>query len=235
MKYIISIALFILLALPAVSQILDETKGLKGQLQLGLSFNTVSYHIYYDKIDNSEELAFAHFSPLSLNIGYNLSERTNVQLGIAYGGSENQYSWVPGTSDTLILNSSGKTNVFALPITVRHTVIKAYKRFPVYATLTVMPAWGSTRTIIEETRHGINSVTVDRRDTGVNTFVTAGFGFNYKISKSINGFFEYHAFKHNLTGENSVFYDWDQGARGLYKFFRTIGFGVNYDLKRKEG
>ena len=94
----------------------------------------------------------------------------------------------------------------------------------------MMPALGTTKFKRIETYRDNISTVLDVRDTGMNTFVTAGFGLNYKISKRFSGVIEYHAFKYNLTGNNSFHYDWDQGLTGFDRIYRSVGVGLNYRL-----
>ena len=216
------------LSLAAMAQS-DTTGAKENRLYIGAGFSTVSYHIYYNEPDEGEKHGAAYFAPLSLNIGYKWNERNSIQVGIAYGGSYDHFSWSAGSNDTLSFEISSRTHVLAVPVNIRHTLFKAFKRFPVYGTATVMPALGFTKTSTIETRHQV-ATTSTLRDSGINIFLTAGVGVEYKISKRFRGFFEYQAYKHNLTGRNSLFYDWDMGTKGFYKFIRTIGVGVNYHL-----
>lgn len=215
---------------PAISQINDTTNNDKGRLYIGLSFTTVSHHIYYKDFKGSKDITSGYFAPLALNIGYSLNEHANLQLGLAYGGSSDNITWSPGAMDTLSYNVQGNTNVLATPITLRWVFLKAYRRFPVYGMATLMPAYGISKSKTVETRNGETTNILDARDSGVNVFLTAGFGFNFRISKRFNGLAEYYALKYNLNGRNSFYYDWDQGFTGFNKIYRSIGIGVNYDL-----
>ena len=90
-----------------------------------------------------------------------------------------------------------------------------------------MPAFGTTKSEVVE-----NNITVsDTHDKGMDVFATAGVGFNYKISKRFEGYGEYLFFKRNLTGQNSLHYDWDQFAIKPEQVYRSFALGVNYKLK----
>lgn len=223
------ILLFTCLSEFSIAQVGDTTDTEKSNYYVGIGFSTVSHHIYYKNPKANGSVTSGYFAPLSISLGYRISRRTSVQVGIAYGGGSDHLNWSPGSKDTLMNDTNSRTHVLAMPVTMRYTFFKAFKRFPVYGTATVMPAYGFTKTSNVETRHQV-STTSTTRDSGVNTFFTAGIGLEYKISKRFNGFFEYHAYKHNLTGKNSAFYDWDIGGRGVDRIVRTVGLGVNYSI-----
>lgn len=229
MKMLLTLFLFIILSEFAIAQVEDTTDTEKSNYYVGVGFSTVSHHIYYKNPKANGSITSGYFAPLSINLGYRMSRRTSLQVGVAYGGGSDHYNWSPGSRDTLTFETSSRTHVLAMPVTIRYTFLKAFKRFPIYGTATVMPALGLTKTSTIETRHQVATTSITR-DSGINIFFTAGIGLEYKISKRFVGFFEYHAYKHNLTGKNSAFYDWDMGARGVDRLVRTVGFGVNYSL-----
>lgn len=229
MKTLFISVILTLLALAATAEHADSVDVKSGKLYLGASFSTVSHNIYYKSPKSGSNTVIAHFAPLSLNVGYRFNERTSIQAGVAYGGSSDHVDWMNNDGTTRI-DSYGKTNVIAVPLTVRHVFFKLFRRLPVYAAATFMPAYGITKTKITETKDNVTTTTTDVKDAGINTYFTAGVGLNYKITGHFNGFFEYYAYKHNFNGKNSVYYDWDQGMRGIDKVIRSVGIGLNYNL-----
>ena len=224
------IFLLLLLSLEAIAQQADSAVSDRSRFYVGVSFSTVSHHIYYKNPKGAQDVTSGYFAPLSVNFGYQLNERASIQAGLAYGGGTDRNNWSPGSGDTLLYDSYSNTHVLAVPVTMRYVLFKAFRRFPVYGTGTIMPAFGTTKSKTTEIRHGDTSTVLDVRDTDMNTFFTAGFGLNYKISKRFDGLVEYHAFKYNLTGNNSFFYDWDQGITGFLRIYRSVGVGLNYRL-----
>lgn len=217
------------LALKSQAQVSDSSKFVESKLYIGISFSTVSHNIYYDSHNAGSNAAIAHFAPLSVNIAYKLTERLSLQAGVAYGGSSDHVQW-KNNDGTGNIDNYTKTNVLALPLTARYSFIKLFKRVPVYGLATVMPAYGTTKYEVTETKNNITTTVADESDSGMNTYFTAGVGLNYKIYNRFNGFFEYYAYKHNFNGSNSVYYDWDQGMQGIGKVIRSVGIGLNYNL-----
>lgn len=133
------------------------------------------------------------------------------------------------TTDTVEYDYYSRTRVVAVSATLQHVLFRAFKRFPVYATASVLPAYGVSRSKTTETRvSGITTHSVT--DSGLNIFTTAGFGFNYRISNSFQGYVELLPFKHNMTGENSFDRDWGQYNSRTRQLFQSVGIGVNYKL-----
>lgn len=229
MKRIYFTIFSILLISRVNAQQIDSTASAENKIYLGVSFSTISHNIYYKSPKAGNNTAIGHFAPLSLNLGYRLNERTSIQAGVAYGGSSDHVDWMSNDGTTRI-DSYGKTNVIAVPLTVRHVFFKLFRRLPVYAAATFMPAYGITNSKITETKDNVTTTTTDVKDAGINTYFTAGVGLNYNITGHFNGFFEYYAYKHNFNGKNSVYYDWDQGMRGIDKVIRSVGIGLNYNL-----
>lgn len=194
----------------------------------GISFSTVSHHIYYKNSKAQEIFNLGYFAPLSLYLGYNFGRNMRVQAGLAYGGSSEKFSWTP---DNKVFHTvSSRTNVIAMPVTLQHVIFKVFRRFPLYVTGTLMPAYGISQTEYSQSENGVTAQVIDGTDQGINAFVTAGIGVNYKISQRLYGQVEYHALKYNLNGKNSLFYDWDQEHVGLMHLYKSVGIGLNYKL-----
>lgn len=220
--------IFFLFPVLAVAREGDTAKVRYDKLYAGISFSTVSHHIYYKDSKAQDIISSGYFAPLSLYLGYNFGRNMRVQAGLAYGGSSEKFSWTP--DNKVFHTASSRTNVIAMPVTLQHVMFKVLKRFPLYATGTLMPAYGISQTEYSQSENGTTTQITKETDKGVNTFVTAGIGINYKISQRLYGQVEYHALKHNLNGRNSFFHDWDQGFTGLLHFYKSVGLGVNYKL-----
>lgn len=218
--------IFLLISISVKAQQPDSIRSSDGKLYIGISFSTVSHHIYYKASKVPPNVQSVYFAPLALNLGYHLTEKTRLQAGLAYGGNNDSYDWVNGQTETSHKQSG---HAVAVPLTVQHNVFKAWRRFPVYGTATLMPAWGITKYKTQETVSG-TTTTNKGSVSGVDVFFTAGVGFNYKISNRLEGLVEYVPYRHNLTGENSIFHDWDYGLRGSLKIIKSLKVGVNYKL-----
>jgi hypothetical protein len=168
--------------------------------------------------------------PISLHFGYKLNKRASVQAGVAYGGDIHRdvdYAHDASGSLTTKFKTYSRTRVIALPVTMRFVLLYAFKRLPVYATATIMPAYGVTK--IENTKTSNNTpVTTTENHSGINTFATAGFGFNYKIWKQISGTADLLLFKKNLTCANSRYFDWRGEDPLSLRLIGSLEIGFDY-------
>ncbi|PVY38181.1 outer membrane beta-barrel protein [Pontibacter virosus] len=219
---------FLLAPFSAIASEGDTAKVSYDKLYGGISFSTVSHHIYYKDSKAQDIISSGYFAPLSLYLGYNFGRNMRVQAGLAYGGSSEKYTLTP--DNKVFHTASSRTHVIAMPVTLQHVMFKFFRRFPMYATGTLMPAYGISKTEYSQSENGVTAEVNKITEKGINTFVTAGIGLNYKISPRLYGQVEYHALKHNLTGGNSFFHDWDQGFTGFLHFYKSVGIGLNYKL-----
>ena len=228
-KPLLSFLLF-LFSFAVVAQQPTEDSAGEGKLYIGAGLTNLGYHIYYDEPKSSGSIRSGYFHPISLNFGYKVNERIRVQVGLAYGWSKDNGEWSPGSADTLLYQDYSRTRAVAVPVSGQLVLFKAFRRFPIYGTATLMPAFGSTQAKSTETRHGVITST-EGKDRGMNVFATAGLGFNYKISNRFTGYLEYLFFKTNLTGKNSFHHDWNQFAPKAEQIYWSLALGVNYRLK----
>lgn len=211
-----------------MAQLPAEDKPNEGKLYIGAGVTTIEYHIYYKDKKGTGAVRSGYFQPISFTLGYNLTERVRLQVGVGYGGDRHTTEGNRGTFDNPIpWSARSRTNAVAFPVSGQFVFFNVFKRFPVYGTASLMPAFGTTRSRVTE--HGIT--VSDTKDSGMDVFATAGLGFNYKISKRFAGYLEYHFFKTNVTGENSFYYDWSQGAPKTHQIIKSLALGVNYRLK----
>lgn len=202
------------------------------KLYIGASVTNIEYHIYYKEKKGTGSVRSGYFTPITVALGYKVSERASVQMGIGYGGDRHETEWTGGTADNPVLMSAhSRTYAMALPVSGHFILFKAFRRLPVYGTASLIPALGITKSQVIE--NGI--IVSDTKDTGMDMFATAGVGFNFKISKRFTGFMEYLFFKRNLTGKNSYYYDWNQDAPLLNRITKSLALGINYGLRKQSG
>lgn len=201
---------------------------------LGVGLTNITYHIYYDGPQAlwDRDINSGRFTPIYLNVGYK-ADRVSWQVGLAYGWDRFHESFIflrAAGEEIAYLNSSSRTHVVAILVTMRFIWLKAIKRLPIYATATLMPAFGTTTGNRTETQGGVIVTSFTGTDAGMDIFATAGFGFNYKIKNRFGGYAEVLLLKTNLTGRNSYHHDWESYASLGRRLYRSLGIGVNYNL-----
>nr|WP_238395698.1 hypothetical protein [Pontibacter pudoricolor] len=186
----------------------------------------MSFHIYYKAGKTPGAVRAGYFVPVSINVGYQFTDRIKLQAGLGVGGDTHK---VTEQLQDVEYDYKSKTIAFASPVSVYLTFLNLYKKLPVYGVLAIVPAYGVTTTDVTETDdEGSRNYTI--KDSGINVFTIAGVGFNYNVSERFYGNVSYFFYKTNLTGPNSTFYDWDQGYPGARGFIKSLEFGLNYNL-----
>lgn len=224
------LAVYLILYFPAVASEGDTANVRESKLYAGIGLTTITYHIYY-KNPTVQYGSTGYFTPVFLNVGYKASSTVRLQSGIAYGGSKSEMYWSLNhrDDDTLQIRENTRTRVLAVPVTIQVDLFRRHTRIPFYGTVSTLTAYGQTDGSVTEILHGVPT-TEHMQDTGVNIFLMAGLGVNYKISKRFSGYTELFLFKRNLIGDNSFDYDWDAYSPWGRRLFKSFAFGVNYQL-----
>ena len=236
MRIISFYLILFLLPLFVLGQKKDSLDNTNNRFYVGLGLTTLTYHMYYKNPAAegsivSGSVSSVYFTPISAHLGFKVNDRFSLEVGSAYGGQNNDQF-------TLVLESPrnyveyhfySKTRVIAIPVTSRFIMFNTYKHFPVFVTASLMPSWGrTTLKAVENRNNEINTTSVE--DSGLNTFATAGLGFNYKIWKRFTGNVEVLLIKSNITGNNSKYYDWQGEAPKYIQLIGSFGLGFNYNL-----
>ncbi|WP_299984107.1 hypothetical protein [uncultured Pontibacter sp.] len=224
------LALYLTLPFPAIASEGDTAKARESRFYTGMGLTTITYHIYY-KNPTVQYGSTGYFTPVFLNVGYKASRTVRLQSGIAYGGSKSDVHWSLNDhdDDTLQIRADTRTHVLAVPVTIQVDLFRRYTRIPFYGTVSAITAFGRTNGSVTEILHGVPT-TEHVQDKGINIFLMAGLGVNYKISKRFRGYTELFLFKKNLIGDNSFDYDWEAYSPWGRRLFRSFAFGVNYQL-----
>ncbi|NEM96293.1 outer membrane beta-barrel protein [Pontibacter burrus] len=224
--------LFLLLSLStiaAVAQVNSDSTHKNEQqrrVTIGVNVNTISFHIYYEADKTPGAVRAGYFVPVSLNVGYQLTDRIKLQAGLGLGGDTHEVTEQLQNGEH---NYRSRTVAFAVSVSGYLTLLNLYKKLPVYGILAIVPAYGVTTTHVTETDdEGSRNYII--ADSGSDVFAIAGLGFNYKVSERIYGNVSYFFYKTNLTGPNSTFYDWDYGYPGARSFIKSLELGMNYRL-----
>ncbi|MFD2246635.1 outer membrane beta-barrel protein [Pontibacter ruber] len=226
MKTLLTVLLFLAMTFSAIAQQPDSTYIEKGKFTVGLDVSFIPFHIYYKEPKGSGAIRSGYFVPISLTAGYQLSRRANVRVGLGFGGDKDEGDY---TVQDVKYEVASKTFAIAGSVSFSHIFFNLYRKFPIYGTLSVIPAYGITKGKMVAT-NAEGSSTLTTRDTGMDVFATAGVGFNYKISKRFYGDASYYFYKRNLTGRNSFDHDWESYAPLPRRIFKSLEFGVNYKL-----
>lgn len=224
MKTNLTLLLLIFFCFSAFAQ-QESTYIKKGKFTLGLNLQTVSYHIFYKEGKTRGAVRSGYFTPISVNSGYQLSDRASLRLGLGLGGDRDKLT---EQIQEVEYKHDSKTFAIVSSLSFYHTFLNLYRKLPIYGTVSVVPAYGFTS--LQTTYNGASgsgSHTV--KENGFNVFAMAGAGFNYQISNRLYGNMSYFFYKKNLSGMNSSHYDWDQGY-GLRSVAKSFELGVNYQL-----
>ncbi|RIJ37712.1 outer membrane beta-barrel protein [Pontibacter oryzae] len=224
MKLLFIFSFLVALTSSAMAQQPEEVSPREGNLYIGVGATNVEYHIYYKEKKGTGTVRSGYFTPMFLTVGYKWTERAKLQVSLGYGGDKQEIEGAGGTT------ASSRTQALALAVSGQFTFFNVLKRFPVYGSVTAMPAYGTTKS--KETENGV--IVSDTKDAGTDVFATAALGFNYKISKRFTGYTEYLFFKRSLTGENSYYYDWNQDATLLDRVAKSLAMGLNYNFNLKQ-
>lgn len=229
MKTLFLFLLLSLSTLAAVAQADSDSTLInkqQGRVTIGVNVNTISFHIYYEADKTPGAVRSGYFVPVSLNVGYQLTDRIKLQAGLGLGRDTHEVTEQLQNGEQ---NYRSKTVAFAVPVSGYLTFLNLYKKLPVYGVVAIIPAYGVTTTNVTETDdEGSRSYTI--KDSGADVFGIAGLGFNYKVSERFYGKVSYFLYKTNLTGPNSTFYDWDYGYPGARSFIKSLELGINYRL-----
>lgn len=223
--------LYLALSFSAIASDGDTAKVSESKFYAGLGLTTITYHIYYKDPSPAGHLTSGYFTPVTLLVGYKVNDRVRLQTGVGYGGSSDKAEWSPNhqATDTVRYRAASRTKVLSIPVTVQADLFKAFRRVPLYGTVSAITAYGNTKSSLTETLHGV-PVTVYTKDRGVNVFLMAGLGTNFKISNQFGGYTELYLLKRNLTGNNDFDYDWEAYSPWGRRLFKSFAFGVNYKL-----
>jgi hypothetical protein len=224
----------LLLPFYTVAQAVPPTDSLNRQTSkfyVGVGFDLGSYPLYYRTVTIPGPVYSEYFRPLALNVGYQLNDQISFQVGAAYGSNQEEDAFPDYVApDTYIdRRFTSKTKVLAVPLTTRVILVDKHKRFPVYATFNIMPAWGETRFTSTENQNNI-PVTKTFQDSGINLFLTAGVGFNYKIWRRYSGYAEILLIESEPSSGNTRYYRHRGENADYFQFIWGMGFGFKYAL-----
>lgn len=195
----------------------DSTRS---KFYIGVELSSVSYVVadYYKKVGGT-------FTPLAhVHVGYRLSERASLQVGLAYGATDDNYESIYyKAADSTIYRSTRLSNRgLAIPLTLQLTPFNPGRRLNFYATASLVPIIGEVRDQRSETLDGKTDIKYSAYDSGIYTVATAGVVLNYKISKSFE-----------VYGKANLLYKELKRESEYAKQARSVAIGLNYNLNLK--
>ncbi|QNF32704.1 hypothetical protein HUW51_08160 [Adhaeribacter swui] len=227
MKFIGCLLFSILCSLSTFAQSPNSGEAKKSQLKpnyVGLRLNNTSYYLNFNQMPYN---GFFAAWPI-LHVGYYLTKRSSLQIGVAYGKRKFDWANIYNDEENKLIEeyNYSKSRGIILPITWRY-ILNPTKRFQYFGSVSMAPAYGS----IFEQRTGktdqLPTFTYQATAKGFNAFITGTLEVNYQISKQWEGNAELILFNRNvkeLTG--TTISPVITGSR----IFKVIGFGVNYKL-----
>lgn len=219
MKLLLSFILT-MLSICSIAQQSDTTNSsINKKLSIGAQYSTVTYMLKSSKVRESGGLTPRVF----INGSYNLNKRTILQIGLGYSSIDfDARSIYYKSADSVIYNTDyRRTRGFAVPVTGRYTPFNPGKRLQLYATISVVPAFGIIENYIASEMNGIKTIQQDSETSVFNVFATAGLMLNFKINNRFDSFLEGNLLYKNI-GMHSNYADSKP---------KSVGIGINYKLK----
>lgn len=219
--------LFIVLLLGASTCATAQNSALKDttndRLFIGINATTIGYNLEYKHEPKGGDIR----TYSSINIGIKLNKRARVQIGASYGTDNTDHSdiYVESPSKLVYLNDISRTWGVAMPIMFDYILLHPLKRLQLYGTIMITPIYSTTRHEKSEERDGIATNTFSAKTSGINTYLTAGFGLSYPIGNRFDAYANYYMISRNFN----------RGLRSKdgYPCPGSITLGLNYNLNLK--
>ena len=224
MKIIGCILFSILYSLSGFAQSPDSVKSRKSEYYVGLRLNNTSYYLHF-----KHSFLDGNFVALPIiHIGYHLTKRSAVQIGLTYGKQKFEWTDTYNNEEGRLIKvvDIKKTKALILPITWRYTLNPA-KRFQYFGSASIVLGYGSISEKVTGKTDQVTTSTYQGTAKGFNVFATGTLGINYQISKQWEGNAELIFLNANvkeLTGLRTS--PVITGPR----IFKVIGLGINYKL-----
>jgi hypothetical protein len=187
------------------------------KLYVGIDLSNVSYTLLYNDFGKGGGV-----TPwITPHVGYRLTPRLNVQVGIGYNKSEFDMGGIyreDGDTELTHEHRYRTTRGWVFPVAIQFTPFNPSRRFQFYATAKFVPTVGSTKHQHAKDRAGVTTVLSEEKYSGVNTIFIGGLLLKYSISRRFDVYLE-----GNLLYKNFK-------RTSLYEAYRpkSLGLGVDY-------
>lgn len=227
MKALFLFSILTLSTLAAVAQVKTDT-AVQNRKPFYIGINGLA--IGYD-LDYNSEPKGGNIQPYaSLYFGHNISKRLRIQAGAWYSTDNRDFGsiYVESADKLIYYGDISRTKGVGMPITVDYVLFYPLKKLQFYGTATLTPMYSTTFAEKSETREDVKTTTYSEKASGVNTFITAGFGIGYPISKRFDTYLNYYLISRNF---NKGLQPRDQYP---YQGSLALGLNYNFNLKRKK-
>ncbi len=193
---------------------------------IGATATTMGYNVKYREEPKGGDI---HTRGV-LNMGYRLSKRARVQVGVSYGTANtyNDVVYVEAEDKLIFYDEVSRSRGIAVPITGEYILLYPFRRLQLYGTAMLTPVYSTTRVKKTERREEESTVTYDEQASGFSASLSAGFGLGYPVSKRLDAYFNYYMisrdFHRNLRRRDEY----------PYPGSLAIGLNYNFNLKREK-
>ncbi|WP_162428023.1 hypothetical protein [Pontibacter pudoricolor] len=192
-------------------------------LYIGINGLAVGFDLKY-----KEEPKGANIQPYtSLYFGYKLSNKLRIQAGVWYGTDSRDFGsvYVESEDKLIYYDDISRTKGVGIPITVDYVLFYPLKKLQFYGTAMLTPMYSKTFAEKSETRDGDKTITYSAEASGINTFITAGFGIAYPISQRFDTYLNYYLISRNFNKGLQ--------PRDQYPYQGSLALGINYNFNLK--
>jgi len=224
MKTLILSFILCLSALTTIAQqnILEDT-ATTNKLFVGIKATTIGHNLRYKNEPYSGDIQTYG----SVNLGYKLSKRAQVQIGFSYGTKKIDRSeiYVEAEDKLIYYNDVALTRGISFPISLDYTILYPFKRVELYGTVMVTPIISKTHQVKSERREDVTTVTYGEKTSGINTYLTLGGGVRYKFNPRFDAYFNYYRYSRNFNT--------NLARKDEYPYPGSLELGLNYNFNLK--
>jgi len=235
MKRLTILFSILLLSIAAKAQEVDSI-GMSERLYVGISLNGRYFLVDYENRSTLPENSDYFMAKPYLYLGYRLSERIQLEVGVAYANDkDHDYSiYIAAPNHNIEYHNYAHSRAIMFPIKLNHTFFDFYKnRLAIYGFGSFIPVYSGTKIRKEEVSGGIATITYSSKASGFNTFTSFGVGAKYVIWKRFLGYSEINLFNYNLSSGRNIDPWSDVRRKDRPLSYLSYGLGVNYNLKDK--
>lgn len=213
--------LALLLSLPAIAQQKEPSQTAatpKNNFFVGGMISSIGYDV-----KGKTKYGSLGVSPsLLVHVGYQISERASIQVGLGYGkdvffrNSFRRYS-----SDSIyVAHKMSQVKALVTPITLKITPFNPQKRLQLYANTALVPLIGSIRANSNEIRNSEFKRLYNEHIYSFNLVATAGLTVNYRFNSRFDAFIDSELVSISLHDLKKPAFD----------NHIPLGIGINYRL-----